>query len=97
MPKVVFLDQGLRGELPGGTTALDAAHRLGARISSICGGAGTCSTCRVECVVNPEHLSPIEPNEVAFDMGPGVRLGCQARILGDVGLRIVKIPRAVLS
>lgn len=97
MPKVVFLDQGLRGELPEGTTALEAARRLGARISSICGGAGTCSTCRVECVLHSDHLSPIEPNEVAFDMGPGVRLGCQARILGDVGLRIVKIPRAVLS
>lgn len=97
MPKVVFLDQGLRGELPEGTTALEAAQRLGARISSICGGAGTCSTCRVECVVNPQNLSPIEPNEIAFDLGPGVRLGCQARVLGDVGLRIVKIPRAVLA
>ena len=97
MPKVVFLDQGLRGELPEGITALEAAHRLEVRISSICGGAGTCSTCRVECVVNPENLSPIEPLEDAYDMGPGVRLGCQARILGDVGLRTVKIPRAVLS
>lgn len=97
MPKVVFLDQGVRGELPKGTTALEAAHRLGARISSICGGAGTCSTCRVECVVNPENLSPIEPLEDAYDMGPGVRLGCQARILGDVGLRVVKIERAVLD
>ena len=96
MPKVVFLDQGLRGEVPDGTTPLDAAQRLGARISSICGGAGTCSTCRVECVVHPEHLSPIEPLEEAYDMGPGVRLGCQARILGDVGLRVVKIPKAVL-
>ncbi|HYN40624.1 MAG TPA: 2Fe-2S iron-sulfur cluster-binding protein [Thermoanaerobaculia bacterium] len=97
MPKVVFLDQGIRGELPEGTTALEAAQLLGARISSICGGAGACSTCRVECVVNPQNLSPAEPIEDAYDMGPGVRLGCQARILGDVGLRIVKIPRAVLS
>ena len=97
MPKVVYLDQGLRGELPEGITALEAAQRLGARISSICGGAGTCSTCRVECVVNPQNLSPTEPLEDAYDMGPGVRLGCQARILGDVGLRTVKIPRAVLS
>ncbi len=97
MPKVVFLDQGLRGELPEGVTALEAAHHLGVRISSICGGAGTCSTCRVECVVNPQNLSPIEPLEEAYDMGPGVRLGCQAHILGDVGLRTVKIPRAVLS
>jgi uncharacterized 2Fe-2S/4Fe-4S cluster protein (DUF4445 family) len=97
MPKVVFLDQGVRGEVPEGTTALDAARRLGARISSICGGAGTCSTCRVECVVHPGNLSPIEPLEVAYDLGAGIRLGCQARVLGDVGLRTVKIPRAVLD
>jgi adenylate cyclase len=96
MPKVVFLDQGLRGEIEEGTTPLAAAQRLGVRISSICGGAGTCSTCRVECVVNPQNLSPIDPLEEAYDMGPGVRLGCQSRILGDVGLRVVKIPKAVL-
>ncbi len=94
---MVFLDQGVRGELPEGTTALEAARHLGARLSSICGGAGTCSTCRVECVVNPQNLSPVEPLEVAYDMGPGVRLGCQARILGDVGLRTIRIPRAVLD
>ena len=97
MPKVVFLDQGVRGELPEGTTALEAAKLLGARLSSICGGAGTCSTCRVECIVNPQNLSSVEPIEVAYDMGPGVRLGCQARILGDVGLRTVRIPKAVLD
>ena len=97
MPKVVFLDQGCRGELPEGTTPLEAARRLGVRMSSVCGGAGACSTCRVECVVNPQNLSPVEPLEVAYDLGPGVRLGCQARILGDVGLRVVKIPRAVLG
>ena len=97
MPKVVFLDQGLRGEVPEGTTPLEAAHRLGVKISSICGGAGTCSTCRVECAVNPANLTPIEPLEEAYEMGPGVRLGCQARILGDVGLRVVKIPKAVLD
>ena len=97
MPKVVFLDQGVRGEVPEGTTALDAARRLGARISSICGGAGTCSTCPVECGVHPGNLSPSEPLEVAYGLGAGIRLGCQAKVLGDVGLRTVKIPRAVLD
>ncbi len=97
MAKVVFLDQGLRAEVPEGTTVLDAARRMGVRISSICGGSGTCSTCRVSCVVNPENLSPVEPLEIAYDMGPGVRLGCQAHVRGDVGLRVVKIPKAVLE
>ena len=97
MPKVVFLDQGLRAAVPEGTTVLEAASLTGAKMSHVCGGGGTCSTCRFECVVNPGNLSPIEPNEEAFSMGPGVRLGCQARILGDVGLRVVRIPKAVLD
>lgn len=96
MPKVVFLDQGLRGEIPAGTTVLEAARRLGARLSSVCGGVGSCSTCRVEGVVHPESLSPVEELETAYDLPPGVRLACQARVLGDVGLRTVKIPKAVL-
>jgi hypothetical protein len=48
------------------------------------------------CVINPEHLSPIQPNEIAFDLGANVRLGCQAKIEGDVGVRVVAIPKAIL-
>ncbi|MFI5180286.1 MAG: 2Fe-2S iron-sulfur cluster-binding protein [Thermoanaerobaculia bacterium] len=96
MPKIVFLDQGLRGVVTAGRSVLDAALDLGVVISHVCNGGGTCSTCRVECVLNPGNLSPIEPNEIAYDMGPGVRLGCQARIEGDVGVRVVPIPKALL-
>lgn len=95
MPKIVFLDQGKRGTVPVGRTVLEAALDLGVDISHICNGGGTCSTCRVECVLNPRNLSPIEQNEIAYDMGPGVRLGCQARIEGDVGVRVVPIPKAL--
>lgn len=97
MARIVFLDQGLRGEVAPGTTVLEAAKKLGVRMSHVCDGGGTCSTCRIECVVGAENLTPIEPNEVAFMLGPGVRLGCQARVLGDVGVKTVKIPRAVLG
>ncbi|HQR45613.1 MAG TPA: 2Fe-2S iron-sulfur cluster-binding protein [Thermoanaerobaculia bacterium] len=95
MPRIVFLNEGRRGSVPAGCSVLEAALKLGVEIGHVCNGGGTCSTCRVECVVNPENLSPIEPNEVAYDMGPGVRLGCQARISGDVGVRVVPIPRAL--
>src|SRR5262245_40887156 len=97
MPRVVFLDQGRRAEVAAGRTVLDVALEMGVLMSHVCGGQGSCSTCRVECALNPGNLSPIEPNEVAYGLGPGVRLGCQARILGDVGLRVVRIPRATLS
>jgi uncharacterized 2Fe-2S/4Fe-4S cluster protein (DUF4445 family) len=94
MPRIVFLNDGRRGIVPSGRTVLEAALDLGVLIDNVCGGSGTCSTCRVQCVVNPENLSPIELNEIAYDMGPGVRLGCQARIEGDVGVRVVPIPKA---
>lgn len=95
MPRIVFLNEGKRGTVPAGRTVLEAALQLGVEISHICNGGGTCSTCRVECAVNPENLSAIELNEVAYDMGPGVRLGCQARIEGDVGVRVVPVPKAL--
>ncbi len=95
MPRIVFLNDGRRGIVPAGRPVLEAALDFGVAIDHVCGGSGTCSTCRVECVVNPENLSPIELNEVAYAMGPGVRLGCQARIEGDVGVRVVPIPKAL--
>jgi adenylate cyclase len=93
VPKIVFLNDGRRGIVAQGRTVLEAALDLGVAIDYVCGGTGACSTCRVECVVNPQNLSPIELNEVAYDMGPGVRLGCQARIEGDVGVRVVPVPK----
>jgi uncharacterized 2Fe-2S/4Fe-4S cluster protein (DUF4445 family) len=95
MPRIVFLNDGRRGPVPAGRTVLEAALDLGVAIDHVCGGGGTCSTCRVVCVVNPENLSPIELNEIAYEMGPGVRLGCQARIEGDVGVRVVPIPKVI--
>lgn len=97
MPKIVFLNEGRKAEVAAGRTVLDAALQLGVAIGHVCNGGGTCSTCRVECVVHPENLSPIQPNEIAYDMGPGVRLGCQAQIEGDVGVRVRTIPRVLLT
>lgn len=96
MPKVVFLNAGRRAEVAAGTTILEAADTLRVPIGRVCGGGGTCSTCRVEVVLGAEHLSPIQENEIAYQLGPGVRLGCQARIEGDVGVRVILIPRALV-
>jgi len=95
VPIIVFLNDGRRGIVPAGRTVLEAALELGVVIDHVCGGEGSCSTCRVQCVVNPENLSPIQLNEIAYDMGPGVRLGCQARIEGNVGVRVVPIPKVL--
>lgn len=100
MPRIRFVGEG--GScgscwVPEGRTVLEAALDLGVPMHHVCNGGGTCSTCRVRVVTNPSHLSPIEPNEVAYDMGPDVRLGCQARIRGDVAVELVPIPGALLE
>jgi ferredoxin len=96
MAKVVFLNEGRRSEVAAGTTVLAAADTLRVPIGRVCGGAGTCSTCRVEVVVGADNLSPLEENEIAYELGPNVRLACQARILGDVGVRVLVIPKALV-
>lgn len=96
MPKIVFLNEGRRAEVAAGTTVLEAADALRVPIGRVCGGGGTCSTCRVEVVVGAEHLSPIGENEIAYELGPGVRLACQARLEGDVAVRVLVIPKAII-
>ncbi|HEY3350593.1 MAG TPA: 2Fe-2S iron-sulfur cluster-binding protein [Thermoanaerobaculia bacterium] len=96
MPKIVFLNEGRRAEVAAGTTVLAAADALRVPIGRVCGGGGTCSTCRVEVVAGAENLSPIDENEIAYELGPGVRLACQARIAGDVGVRVLVIPRTLV-
>ncbi len=95
MPKVVFLNEGRAGEFPDGTTVLAAADALRVAIGRVCGGQGTCSTCRVEVVAGSESLSAREENEIAYDLPAGQRLACQSKISGDVGVRVVAIPRAI--
>ncbi|MBM3302586.1 MAG: 2Fe-2S iron-sulfur cluster binding domain-containing protein, partial [Deltaproteobacteria bacterium] len=58
-----------------------------------CGGNASCTTCRVEVQVGGECLSEIEFEEQdLLDREaltePWHRLGCQARIMGDVVVRV---------
>ena len=66
MPTIVFVNEGKAGVVAEDTTVLQAALDLGVKISHVCGGNGTCSTCRIEIVVGGENLSPINPQEVAY-------------------------------
>ena len=90
MPTIVFVNEGKAGSVADGTTVLQAALDLGVKISHVCGGNGTCSTCRVEIVVGGENLSPINPQELAYTMGDGRRLGCQAQVRGNA--RVPEVP-----
>ena len=101
---VVFAPSGKRGRFATGTDILSAARSLGVDLDSVCGGRGICGRCQVSIseghhaklgiVSEAGHVS--QPGEVEARhearrgaLRPGRRLGCQARICGDV---VVDVP-----
>jgi uncharacterized 2Fe-2S/4Fe-4S cluster protein (DUF4445 family) len=102
-PLVVFLPSGKRGHVTSGTTVLDAARNLGVDLDSVCGGRGMCARCqfmptfgsfpKLGLMAREAALSPWNDVEARQDrtrgMVPGRRLGCQARILGDM---VIDVP-----
>jgi 2Fe-2S ferredoxin len=97
MPRVTFVHpQGRSGTVPCNTTLLDAAKELGFPLNHDCGGNASCTTCRVEVQSGEENLSEIDFEEQdLLDREalsePWHRLGCQAKVLGDV---VVKVPES---
>ena len=45
--RICFEPSGLEAEVPSETTLLDAAHKIGVYLSSICGGDGYCGKCKL--------------------------------------------------
>ncbi len=101
--RAVFTPSGRRGSFPAGTSLLEAARALGVDLDSICGGRGICGRCQV-VVSEGSHaklavesraanLEPFtEPEEryrARRGLAPGRRLGCHARLRGDV---VVDVP-----
>jgi uncharacterized 2Fe-2S/4Fe-4S cluster protein (DUF4445 family) len=101
--RAVFTPSGRRGSFAVGTSVLEAARALGVDLDSVCGGRGICGRCQI--VVSEgthaklaiesraEHLTPFsEPEELyraRRGLEPSRRLGCHARLLGDV---VVDVP-----
>ncbi len=100
---VIFTPSGKRGRFAPGTPVLTAARQLGVDLDSVCGGRGICSKCQVSPGIGafPKHgvtvaadaLSPWNSVEQRYKdkrgMIDGRRLGCQARIMGDV---VIDVP-----
>ncbi len=78
---VDFEPLGRRARIAPGTTLLEAARQAGVGLNAVCGGAGTCGTCRVR-VVAGEVSPPTEAEHEALT--EGFRLACQTRVLSDV-------------
>ncbi len=101
---VVFTPSGKRGDFPFGTPVLDAARKLGVDLDSVCGGRGICGRCQILCsegefskhgiTSTQAHLTAYAEVEERYErikgaMKTGRRLGCQAKLQGDV---VIDVP-----
>jgi uncharacterized 2Fe-2S/4Fe-4S cluster protein (DUF4445 family) len=102
--RVVFTPSGKRSEFAQGATLLEAARALGVDLDSVCGGRGICGRCQVDVAEGDfakhaihsgaDHVTPWGEVEARYasKRGPfplGRRLGCQARICGDL---VIDVP-----
>ena len=89
MAKIRFIKENLTVEVPDGTTILKAAKSIGAPQGDRCGGVCACSSCHVYVLEGFNNTSEIEDEEFdildkAFDVRSTSRLGCQAKVHGDI-------------
>ncbi|MET0500636.1 MAG: adenylate/guanylate cyclase domain-containing protein [Candidatus Binatia bacterium] len=74
---------GVEVAVPRGLTVLEASRFAGIPHTSVCGGRGRCSTCRVRVVSGWDSLPPAKLPEVRVlqrvGAPPNVRLACQLR------------------
>jgi len=88
--KIDFEPLGRRVEVNDSETILDAAQRAGLTVAAICGGRGTCGTCKIRLVSG--ELTP--PTSVETQKLPssalvsGFRLACQSRPAGDIRVEV---------
>ena len=94
MPRVTFLHpEGKSGEVDANITLLEASQALGFSLNHDCGGNASCTTCRVEVQRGGENLSEVDFEEQDLLDREALtaswhRLGCQARVRGDVVVRV---------
>ena len=102
-PLVIFTPSGKRGRFAAGTPVLTTARQLGVDLDSVCGGRGICSRCQITpsygdfskhgVTVSDTALTPWNAVEERYKSKRGLiegrRLGCQARVEGDV---VIDVP-----
>ncbi|MFL5812123.1 MAG: 2Fe-2S iron-sulfur cluster-binding protein [Bdellovibrionia bacterium] len=96
MPKVTFLPMNETYEAKDGESLLDVAIAHDVPLQHACGGFCACTTCHVHVKSGLENLSQSEEDEEErLDRATNItlqsRLGCQAKIHGDVTVEIQNI------
>ena len=91
MPRITVQPLGIVVEARPEDTIMAAARAQGYYWPTTCGGEGRCTTCAAIVRSGEENLSEMGASErktIAAELGAavqrGVRLACQARVLGDV-------------
>jgi uncharacterized 2Fe-2S/4Fe-4S cluster protein (DUF4445 family) len=88
--RIDFEPVGRRGECQSQDSLLECARKLGVGISSICGGQGTCHSCKVQVLSGsvsrptPSEMETFSPRELKA----GWRLACQTHPRSDVRLHL---------
>ncbi|MBA3072898.1 MAG: 2Fe-2S iron-sulfur cluster binding domain-containing protein, partial [Anaerolineae bacterium] len=76
---------GRRLTLPTGANLLQAAREAGLSVNAVCGGNGTCGSCKVKLISG--DFSPITPKETAMRQNGSLpadeRLACLTTALSD--------------
>src|SRR3954470_3418490 len=96
MPKVTFLPMNTICDAKKGESILDVAINYDVPVQHACGGFCACTTCHILVKSGEKNLSEMEDEELdrlerVAGMHPGSRLGCQARVQGDVVVEVVNI------
>jgi uncharacterized 2Fe-2S/4Fe-4S cluster protein (DUF4445 family) len=84
-----FEPSGLKIEVPVGTVLLEAAHKAGTYLTSICGGDGYCGKCKVKIDEGQFQSRPttlLSANEIREN----VVLACQTKVLSDATVTVPK-------
>jgi uncharacterized 2Fe-2S/4Fe-4S cluster protein (DUF4445 family) len=86
---IQFEPSGLKVKIPSGTTLLEAAHRAGIYLSSICGGDGYCGKCKVIVNQGKFHSRP-SPLLTPEETRENIVLACQTKVLSDLRVTVPK-------
>ena len=87
---VRFEPSGLKAQVPSGTVLLEAAHKAGIYLSSICGGDGYCGKCKV--VIDQSEQLQTRPTALLTpdEIRENVVLACQTKVLSDMTITVPK-------
>lgn len=88
--KVNFEPLGRRGKCQRNESLLSCARRLGVGITSLCGGQGTCQSCKVQ-IVSGNVSKPTQSELDAFstqELKTGWRLACQTYPVNDCKINL---------